>query len=128
KVDEGFLVGYSVNRKAFRVFNSTTRIVQKTLHVNFLENKPNIAGSGPTWLFNIDSLTRTINYQPVTAGNQSNPSADGDVNFDGKKHEVDTKKPESAVNVSPSSNTQSGKQDDKTKKKDKGKSSVESFT
>nr|GEU46051.1 hypothetical protein [Tanacetum cinerariifolium] len=53
---------------------------------------------------------------------------DGDVAFDGKKHDVDTKKPESAVNVSPSSSAQSGKQDDKTKKKAKGKSPVESFT
>nr|GEV39800.1 hypothetical protein [Tanacetum cinerariifolium] len=100
----------------------------KTLHVNILENKPNIASSGSTWLFDIGSLTRTMNYQPVTAGNQSNPSADGDAAFDGKEHEVDTKKPESAVNVSPSSSAQPGEQDDKTKKKDKGKSSVESFT
>nr|GEW26078.1 hypothetical protein [Tanacetum cinerariifolium] len=30
--------------------------------------------SGPTWLFDIDTLTTTMNYQPVTAGNQSNPS------------------------------------------------------
>nr|GEX85707.1 hypothetical protein [Tanacetum cinerariifolium] len=74
KVDEGFLVGYSVSSKAFRVFNSRTRIVHETLHVNFLENKPNLAGSGPTWLFDIDSLTRTMNYQPVIAGNQTNPS------------------------------------------------------
>nr|GFC01100.1 retrovirus-related Pol polyprotein from transposon TNT 1-94 [Tanacetum cinerariifolium] len=32
KVDEGFLVGYSVCSKAFRVFNSRTRIVKETLH------------------------------------------------------------------------------------------------
>nr|GFB58948.1 hypothetical protein [Tanacetum cinerariifolium] len=32
KVDEGFLVVYSVCSKAFRVFNSRTRIVQETLH------------------------------------------------------------------------------------------------
>nr|GEY56456.1 putative ribonuclease H-like domain-containing protein [Tanacetum cinerariifolium] len=127
KVDEGFLVGYSVNSKAFRVFNSRTRIVQETMHVNFLENNPNIAGSGPTWLFDIDSLTRTMNYQPVTTGNQSNPSADGDAAFDGKEHEVDTKKPESAVNVSPCSSAQSGKQYDKIKKKTKGKSYAESL-
>nr|GFC77034.1 retrovirus-related Pol polyprotein from transposon TNT 1-94 [Tanacetum cinerariifolium] len=44
-VDEGFLVGYSVISKSFRVFNSRTRIVQEALHVNFLENKPNIAGN-----------------------------------------------------------------------------------
>nr|GEV77496.1 hypothetical protein [Tanacetum cinerariifolium] len=43
KIDEGFLVGYSINSKAFRVFNSRTRIVQDTLHVKFLENKPNVA-------------------------------------------------------------------------------------
>nr|GEX37341.1 hypothetical protein [Tanacetum cinerariifolium] len=101
KVDEGFLVGYSVSSKAFRVFNSRTRIVQETLYVNFLENKPNVASSGPTWLFNIDSLTRTMTYQPVTACNQSNPSVDA--TFDGKEPEFNEKKPESEVNVSPSS-------------------------
>nr|GEU70710.1 putative ribonuclease H-like domain-containing protein [Tanacetum cinerariifolium] len=162
KVDEGFLVGYSVNSKAFRVFNSRTCIIQETLRVNFLENKPNIAGSGPTWLFDIHSLTRTMNYQPVTAENQTNPSAcfqdkfdvekageesdqqyllflvwsfgstnpqnsDGDTTFDGKELDFDAKKHESEVIVSPSSSSQSRKQDDKTKKEAKGKSPAESF-
>ncbi|GKD13982.1 ribonuclease H-like domain-containing protein [Tanacetum coccineum] len=45
KADEGFFVGYSVYIKAFRVFNSRTRIVEETLHITFLENKPNVAGS-----------------------------------------------------------------------------------
>nr|GEW71702.1 putative ribonuclease H-like domain-containing protein [Tanacetum cinerariifolium] len=85
KVDEGFLVGYSVSSKAFRVFNSRTRIVQETLHVNFLENKPNVACSGPTWLFDIDTLAKTMNYQPVTAGNQTNPSAGFQDKFDAEK-------------------------------------------
>nr|GEV35465.1 uncharacterized mitochondrial protein AtMg00810-like [Tanacetum cinerariifolium] len=62
-----------------------TRIVQETLHVNFLANKPNIACSGPTWLFDIDSLTKTMNYQPVTTGNQSNPSAGFQDKFDVEK-------------------------------------------
>ncbi|GJZ33000.1 hypothetical protein Tco_0578436 [Tanacetum coccineum] len=75
KAKEGFLVGYSVNSKAFRVFNSQTRKVEENLHVNFLENKPNVAGQGPNWLFDIDSLTNSMNYQPVTAGNQSNKNA-----------------------------------------------------
>nr|GEW29566.1 ribonuclease H-like domain, reverse transcriptase, RNA-dependent DNA polymerase [Tanacetum cinerariifolium] len=44
KADEGFLVGYSVSR------------------------------SGLTWLIDIDTLTKSMNYQPVTAGNQPNPS------------------------------------------------------
>nr|GEZ15427.1 putative ribonuclease H-like domain-containing protein [Tanacetum cinerariifolium] len=161
KVDKGFLVGYYVNSKAFRVFNSRTRIVQETLHVNFLENKPNVVGIGPTWLFDIDNLTRTMNYQPVTVGNQSNPNAgfqeeidaenigekatqqymlfpvwstgslnssnkEEDATFDGKEH--DAEKPESVVNLSPSSSARSGEQDDMTKKKDKGKSSIEYFT
>nr|GFD21945.1 hypothetical protein [Tanacetum cinerariifolium] len=51
---------------------------------------------------------------------------DEDAAFDEKDH--DAKKPESEVNVSPSSSAQSGKQDDKTKKNAKGKSYVESFT
>ncbi|GKB60734.1 retrovirus-related pol polyprotein from transposon TNT 1-94, partial [Tanacetum coccineum] len=45
KTDEGFFVGYSINSKAFRVFNSRTRIVEENLHVQFSENTPNIAGS-----------------------------------------------------------------------------------
>nr|GEY05950.1 ribonuclease H-like domain-containing protein [Tanacetum cinerariifolium] len=110
KVDEGFLVGYSVSSKAYRVFNSRTRIIQETLHVNFLENKPNVAGSGPAWLFDIDNLTKTMNYQPITVGNQSNPCADA--TFDGKEPKFYEKKPESEVNVSPSSSAQSRKQDD----------------
>nr|GEW65916.1 ribonuclease H-like domain-containing protein [Tanacetum cinerariifolium] len=85
KVDEGFLVRYSVISKAFKVFNSRTHIIQETLHVNFLENKPNVAGSGPTWLFDIDTLTKTMNYQPVTAGNQSNPSASFQDKFNAEK-------------------------------------------
>ncbi|GJV25652.1 putative ribonuclease H-like domain-containing protein [Tanacetum coccineum] len=66
KADEGFFVGYSINSKAFRVFNSRTRIVEENLHVQFSENTPNIARSGPNWLFDIDALTKSINYKPVT--------------------------------------------------------------
>ncbi|GJX58383.1 putative ribonuclease H-like domain-containing protein [Tanacetum coccineum] len=45
KADEGFFVGYSTNR------------------------------SGPNWLFDIDALTKSMNYKPVVAGNQSNGNA-----------------------------------------------------
>nr|GEX85829.1 hypothetical protein [Tanacetum cinerariifolium] len=133
KVDEGFLVGYSVN------------------------------SSGPTWLFDIDSLTRTMNYQPVTIGNQTNTSAgfqdkfatekagegidqqyvlfpvwsfgstnpqntNGNAAFNRKEPDFDAKNPKSEVNVSPNSSAQSRKQDNKTKKEAKGKNPVESFT
>nr|GFA09662.1 ribonuclease H-like domain-containing protein [Tanacetum cinerariifolium] len=76
--------------KAFRVFNSRTRIVQETLHVNFMENKPNVAGSGPAWLFDIDSLSQTMNYHPVLEENQTNSHADA--HTDGKEHDDDIQK------------------------------------
>nr|GEU43599.1 hypothetical protein [Tanacetum cinerariifolium] len=123
KVDEGFLVGYSVCSKAFRVFNSRTRIIHETLHVNFLENKPHVAGTGPSWLFDIDSLSGTMNYHPVTARNQPNSGA-----VNGKEHDVDAKKSESIVIHSSSSSAQTRAKVDKTEKENKGKSLVESFT
>ncbi|GKE45938.1 hypothetical protein Tco_1473222 [Tanacetum coccineum] len=66
---------YSINSKAFRVVNTRTRKVEENLHINFLENKPNVVGSGPEWLFDIDSLTKSMNYELVTAGNQTNDNA-----------------------------------------------------
>ncbi|GKA86755.1 putative ribonuclease H-like domain-containing protein [Tanacetum coccineum] len=60
KADEGFFIGYSLNSKAFRVFNSRTRIVEENLHIRFSENTPNFLGSGPDWQFDIDALTRTM--------------------------------------------------------------------
>ncbi|GJY88417.1 putative ribonuclease H-like domain-containing protein [Tanacetum coccineum] len=67
KADEGFLVGYSINSKAFRVFNTRTRKVEENLHIKFLENKFNVVGSGPEWLFDIDSLTKSMNYETEKA-------------------------------------------------------------
>ncbi|GJZ72383.1 ribonuclease H-like domain-containing protein [Tanacetum coccineum] len=75
KANEGFLVGYYVNSKAFRVFNTRTRKVEENLHIKFLENKSNVVGSGLKWLFDIDSLTKSMNYEPVTVGNQTNNDA-----------------------------------------------------
>ncbi|GJW48519.1 putative ribonuclease H-like domain-containing protein [Tanacetum coccineum] len=75
KSDEGFLVGYSLQSKAFRVYNLETKRVEENLHITFLENKPNVAGKGPTWLFDVDYLTDSINYQPVRSENQANKHA-----------------------------------------------------
>nr|GFB53625.1 retrovirus-related Pol polyprotein from transposon TNT 1-94 [Tanacetum cinerariifolium] len=41
KADEGFFVGYSLNSKAFRVFNSKTRIMEENLHISDDEKKVN---------------------------------------------------------------------------------------
>ncbi|GJU48715.1 putative ribonuclease H-like domain-containing protein [Tanacetum coccineum] len=35
KADEGFFIGYSLNSKSFRVFNSRTRIVEENLHIRY---------------------------------------------------------------------------------------------
>ncbi|GJT39418.1 putative ribonuclease H-like domain-containing protein [Tanacetum coccineum] len=72
KADEGFFVGYSVVSKAMRVFNKRTRIMEETLNIRFLENTPNVTRNGPDWLFDVDSLTISINYVLVVAGNQTN--------------------------------------------------------
>ncbi|GKE13966.1 ribonuclease H-like domain-containing protein, partial [Tanacetum coccineum] len=76
KADEGFFVGYSLNSKAFRVFNSRTRIMEENLHIRFSKSIPNALGSGPDWLFDIDALTRTMNYEPIVAGTQYNGFVD----------------------------------------------------
>nr|GEV36761.1 hypothetical protein [Tanacetum cinerariifolium] len=83
---------------------------KETLHVNFLENKPNVAGTGPTWLVDIDSLSGTMNYHPVSVENQPNSSAGFQDIFDVEN------------------SAQTRKQADKTERENKGKSHVESFT
>nr|GEY08148.1 ribonuclease H-like domain-containing protein [Tanacetum cinerariifolium] len=77
-----------------------------------------LLGSGPKWLFDIDTLTQSMNYQPVAVGNQPNPSADSqntdvDAAFDVKDNET-------KGHVSSSSNKLK-KHDDKAKKEAKGK-------
>ncbi|GKE08778.1 retrovirus-related pol polyprotein from transposon TNT 1-94 [Tanacetum coccineum] len=75
KADEGFFVGYSLNSKTFKVFNSRRKIVEENLHIRFSESTPNVVGSGPDWLFDIDALTRIMNYEQIVAGTQCNGCA-----------------------------------------------------
>nr|GEW69679.1 retrovirus-related Pol polyprotein from transposon TNT 1-94 [Tanacetum cinerariifolium] len=116
KADEGFLVGYSVNSKAFRVFTSRTRIVQETLHINFLENQPNVTGSGLKWLFNIDTLTSLWIINQLLQGINLIivQNTDADATFYVKENEI-------KVHVSPSSDKPK-KHDEKAKREAKGKS------
>ncbi|GJU45506.1 ribonuclease H-like domain-containing protein [Tanacetum coccineum] len=53
-------------------FMKPFRIVEETLNIRFLENTPNVKGNGPDWLFDVDSLTISMNYVPVVTGNQTN--------------------------------------------------------
>nr|GEV04339.1 putative ribonuclease H-like domain-containing protein [Tanacetum cinerariifolium] len=116
KVDEGFLVGYSVSSKSFRVFNSRTRIIQETLHMNFLENKLNVAGNqtnpsvGFQGKFATEKAGEEIDQQYVlflvwSSGTTNPQNNDGDSTFNGKEPDFDSKKPKYEVNVSPSTHT-----------------------
>nr|GEU75394.1 hypothetical protein [Tanacetum cinerariifolium] len=113
--------------------------------------------SGPTWLFDIDTLTQSMNYQPVVAENQPNFSrgiqenlttGTGRKEFEsvqqyvliplwsfGSKYPQNTdvaafevKEPESEVHVSPSSSDKPKKHDEKEKREAKGNSLVELST
>nr|GEW06416.1 hypothetical protein [Tanacetum cinerariifolium] len=125
KVDEGFLVGYSVNSKAFRVFNSRTRRVEENLHIKFLENKTNVVRRGLDWLFDIDSRINSMNYEPVTSGNQSNNDAGIEINANAGKdrHEKASNHEYILLSFMPSS-TQSSNDKDAGKVPDKGDEGV----
>nr|GEW76155.1 ribonuclease H-like domain-containing protein [Tanacetum cinerariifolium] len=77
KRDEGYFVGYSMSRKAFRVFNKRTKKLEENLHVDFLENKLIEKGAGPNWLFDIDTLTNSMNYVPVVVVGTSSTNISG---------------------------------------------------
>nr|GFB88220.1 ribonuclease H-like domain-containing protein [Tanacetum cinerariifolium] len=72
KVAEGFFVGYSTVSKAMKVFNKRTRIVEKTLNIRFLKNATNVKENSLDWLFDIYSLTLSMNYVLVVVGFQAN--------------------------------------------------------
>ncbi|GJV43173.1 ribonuclease H-like domain-containing protein [Tanacetum coccineum] len=57
--------------------------------VAFLEEVPK-GGTGPNWMFDIDTLTMSMNYQPVFAGNQTNGNAGTKANIDEGQGEMKT--------------------------------------
>nr|GEY85556.1 ribonuclease H-like domain-containing protein [Tanacetum cinerariifolium] len=90
KEDEGYFVRYSMSSKAFRVFNKRTKKVEENMHVDFLENKFIEKGAGPNWLFDIDTLTNSMNYVPVVVARTSSTHISGtkDVASQGVKKDV----------------------------------------
>nr|GEZ44369.1 hypothetical protein [Tanacetum cinerariifolium] len=68
--DEGYIVGYSVSNKAYRVYNVPNKRVEETMNLRFLEEKPNVQGLGHEWYFELDYLTDNLRYNHVQA-NQS---------------------------------------------------------
>nr|GFA93067.1 ribonuclease H-like domain-containing protein [Tanacetum cinerariifolium] len=77
KGDEGYFIGHSMSSKAFRVFNKKTKRVEENLHVDFLENKLIEKGADPNWLFDIDTLTNSMNYVPVVVAGTSSTNFSG---------------------------------------------------
>nr|GEV21950.1 copia protein [Tanacetum cinerariifolium] len=122
-------------------------------HINFKTINKLVKGSRTTWLFDTDTLTQSMNYQPVVAGNQPNSSTGIQEHFDVDKvgegnvqqyvllplwstsskdlqntdanATFNVKEPESEVYVSPCSSAKTKKHDDKTKREAKGKSHVD---
>ncbi|GKA88488.1 ribonuclease H-like domain-containing protein [Tanacetum coccineum] len=74
KSDEGYLLGYSTSSKAFRVYNKRTKRVEENLHIDFLEDQPNVAGTGPNWMFDLDFLTNSMNYIPCSSRKDKGPT------------------------------------------------------
>nr|GEW77475.1 putative ribonuclease H-like domain-containing protein [Tanacetum cinerariifolium] len=62
KANEGFLVGYAANSKAYRVYNLSSKKVEETLNLRYLEDKPNVQGLGQEWYFDLDYLTDSLGY------------------------------------------------------------------
>ncbi|GJS37867.1 copia protein [Tanacetum coccineum] len=62
KADDGYLVGYASNSKAYRVYNLPNKRVEETLNLRFLEDKPNVQGIGHEWYFDLDYLTDSLGY------------------------------------------------------------------
>nr|GFA86223.1 putative ribonuclease H-like domain-containing protein [Tanacetum cinerariifolium] len=50
KVDEGYIVGYSISNKAYRVYNLVSRKIEETMNLRFLKNKPFVLGTGQAWI------------------------------------------------------------------------------
>nr|GFA63492.1 ribonuclease H-like domain-containing protein [Tanacetum cinerariifolium] len=71
KADEGYIVGYSIPGKAYRVYNLVTGKIMETMNIKFLKNLPSLEGTGQPWLFNIDYLTDSLNYARIRNTNLS---------------------------------------------------------
>ncbi|GJR33391.1 putative ribonuclease H-like domain-containing protein, partial [Tanacetum coccineum] len=62
KADEGFIVGYAAHSKAYRVYNLSSKKIEETLNLRYLEDKPNVQGLGHEWYFDLDYLTASLGY------------------------------------------------------------------
>ncbi|GJX07784.1 hypothetical protein Tco_0195716 [Tanacetum coccineum] len=94
-----------------RLITSTKR-VEVNLHVNFLEEKPNVQGLGHRWMFDLDYLTDSMNYIPVSLQNQANHAGSKEV----IDIDVQTEEAEELLVVSSTSRPAAGSEHNATKK------------
>nr|GEU76996.1 hypothetical protein [Tanacetum cinerariifolium] len=99
KVDEGFLVGYFVCSKAFRLFDIASLSGTMNYHPVTVGNHPN-SGAGFQENFDAEKAKEEVNQTyvlfPVWSAGFTNPqNNDKDAPVDGKEHDVDAKKSES---------------------------------
>nr|GFC45555.1 ribonuclease H-like domain-containing protein [Tanacetum cinerariifolium] len=50
------------NSKAYRVYNLSSKKVEETLNMRYLEDKPNVQGLGQEWYFDLDYLINSLGY------------------------------------------------------------------
>ncbi|GKF05409.1 putative ribonuclease H-like domain-containing protein, partial [Tanacetum coccineum] len=76
-----------------RPFGCLVTILNTIDHLGKFDGKAD-KGSGPDWLFDIDVLTRTMNYEPIVADTKSSHDDDGSKpsSDDGKKVDEDPRK------------------------------------
>ncbi|GJT04864.1 putative ribonuclease H-like domain-containing protein [Tanacetum coccineum] len=78
KADEGFIVGYAAHSKAYRVYNLSSKKIEETLNLRYLEDKPNVQGLGHEWYFDLDYLTDSLGY---TRFKTNHPAGTQDTNI-----------------------------------------------
>nr|GFB09539.1 uncharacterized mitochondrial protein AtMg00810-like [Tanacetum cinerariifolium] len=52
----------AANSKAYIVYNLSSKKVEETLNLRYLEDKPNVQGLGQKWYFDFDYLTDSLGY------------------------------------------------------------------
>ncbi|GJZ47688.1 putative ribonuclease H-like domain-containing protein, partial [Tanacetum coccineum] len=107
KADEGFIVGYAAHSKAYRVYNLSSKKIEETLNLRYLEDKPNVQGLGHEWYFDLDYLTDSLGYTRFKTNQPAGPKVDeasdmhlGQADLIASRNRVPAGKVDSAAGVS----------------------------
>nr|GEW77037.1 putative ribonuclease H-like domain-containing protein [Tanacetum cinerariifolium] len=87
KANDGFLVGYAANSKAYRVYNLSSKKFDETFNLRYLEDKPNVQGLGQEWYFDLDYLTDSLGY---TRFKTNTHAGEQDTNINAGTHDDDS--------------------------------------